>query len=405
MLSTRTLVAGALVALIASCGGSGGQQANKDATNDTPIGGGDGAHDRPADGGAGDSSGGDTGGTPGHPLGTSCLAATECASGFCVDGVCCNGACAGTCLTCACKARSGPACPPMLGTDPRDQCDESGARPVARPACATEPARATSTPPASSASRCRARDDAEIGAAATAMAPARRRPPRRARRSMRGSDSHCMVICANDADCVAPNSCINGSCGKKPIGATCGNAARVQLRVLRAGDLLRQGLHGHLPIVRGAGQRRHLHRNVPDGQDPLGQCADETAATCGSDGMCDGKGGLPAVRGRGRSASSPACAGVDRHAGGPLRRRRHVHARAPSSRASPYLCGTERRVPDVVHDQRRLLGRQRLRRTVRAASDRTVSTAPAAASAKSGCVPAGRLLHRTVHRAPARRAR
>ena len=31
-------------------------------------------------------------------------------------------------------------------------------------------------------------------------------------------------------------------------------------------------------------------RNVPDGQDPLGQCADEGAATCGLDGQCDGTG-------------------------------------------------------------------------------------------------------------------
>src|SRR5688572_13924692 len=116
MLSLRTLVAGALVSLIASCGG-GGQQANKDATNDTPIGGGDGAYDRPAGGDAGDSSGGggDGGGTPGHPLGTSCLVGTECESGFCVDLVCCNRACTDACFTCALQGAVGTCMPADLG--------------------------------------------------------------------------------------------------------------------------------------------------------------------------------------------------------------------------------------------------------------------------------------------------
>ena len=126
MLILRTLVAGALVSLIASCGGSGGQHANTDATNDTPIGGGDGANDRPADGGAGDSSSGDSGGTPGHPPGTPCLVATECESGFCVDGVCCAGACTDVCFTCALQGAVGTCMPADIGTDPRNQCDDMG---------------------------------------------------------------------------------------------------------------------------------------------------------------------------------------------------------------------------------------------------------------------------------------
>ena len=31
---------------------------------------------------------------------------------------------------------------------------------------------------------------------------------------------------------------------------------------------------------------------VPNGQDPLGQCADALGATCGTDGFCDGFGDL-----------------------------------------------------------------------------------------------------------------
>ena len=126
----RTLVAGAIISLIASCGGSAGPQGNKDATTDTPIGNGDGANDRPADGGTGDgggdSSGGDGGGMVGHALGTSCLLATECESGFCVDGVCCDGACSDVCFTCALQGAVGTCMPADVGTDPRNECDDMG---------------------------------------------------------------------------------------------------------------------------------------------------------------------------------------------------------------------------------------------------------------------------------------
>jgi serine/threonine-protein kinase len=42
------------------------------------------------------------------PVGASCAAAAQCASGFCVDGVCCDSACTGRCMACtAAKKHSG----------------------------------------------------------------------------------------------------------------------------------------------------------------------------------------------------------------------------------------------------------------------------------------------------------
>src|SRR5262245_52736498 len=82
----RTLLLGAVASLVVSCGGKVGPQGNTDAATDKATGGGDGASDHPVDGGAGDkagdaggdASGDDGGGMRGHPLGTSCLLATEC---------------------------------------------------------------------------------------------------------------------------------------------------------------------------------------------------------------------------------------------------------------------------------------------------------------------------------------
>src|SRR5689334_21918643 len=98
----RTGCVYALGLLVVSCGGAAGNK-SKDASSDTPAG--DSATDKPIDGGAGDagqdSPGNDGGGTLGQPLGTSCVLATECESGFCADGVCCNNACTGVCMACA----------------------------------------------------------------------------------------------------------------------------------------------------------------------------------------------------------------------------------------------------------------------------------------------------------------
>src|SRR5262249_40510970 len=112
-----------------SCGGGGAKPGSGDAGRDTPIDTGAGAadgssNDRPDDGGAGaDGAGADAGR---QSIGTSCLLATECASGFCVDGVCCDSACTDTCRTCAMQGAVGTCMVADLGTDPRNECDDMG---------------------------------------------------------------------------------------------------------------------------------------------------------------------------------------------------------------------------------------------------------------------------------------
>ena len=53
-----------------------------------------------------------------------------------------------------------------------------------------------------------------------------------------------------------PPCCTGGSCGLKAPGATCADGAECAQRLLRAGRLLPDGLHGHLPVVRARRRRR-----------------------------------------------------------------------------------------------------------------------------------------------------
>jgi hypothetical protein len=119
----------ALGLLVVSCDGSAGSNGNKDASNDTPAG--DVAIDKPIDGAratwAGIRRATTAAAVIGQPLGTSCVVATDCESGFCADGVCCNTACTDTCLSCALQGSVGTCMPAYLGTDPRNECDDMGA--------------------------------------------------------------------------------------------------------------------------------------------------------------------------------------------------------------------------------------------------------------------------------------
>ena len=92
-----------------------------------------------------------------------------------------------------------------------------------------------------------------------------------------------------DADCIAPNSCIDGSCGKKPVGATCGNDVECNSSFCAQGVCCATACTGTCKSCALSGSAGTC-TNVPAGQDPLMQCADAGAMTCGLDGTCDGAG-------------------------------------------------------------------------------------------------------------------
>ena len=301
--------------LVAGCGGGG--QARRpvdgglDAVSDAPAS----QNDRPADvGSAGGMTGadgaaiadayvgdaGDAGPAVARKaLGMPCAAALECASGFCADGVCCSSACTEACRDVRRPGQRRHLPARRAGHRPARRVRRRGhRRAAARPASATAPARARKYPAGRRVQGAGVhRIDADVGV------PLRRQrhlrvdagPVVRAVQ-LRDADGRCLTICTGDADCVAPNSCINGSCGKKPIGGACGGGRRVQLRLLRAGRLLRQRLR-RAP----AGRARCPAASAPAPTCPTAPTRWASAPTrapptCGTDGTCDGNGGLPAVR-------------------------------------------------------------------------------------------------------------
>ncbi len=245
--------------------------------------------------------------------GTACGCDADCASGFCVDGVCCNSACTDdlqvlqhglSARDLQLRRRRRPAAhacglpeerpsPPAAWTAP---ATAKGAAAATSPARFASPARATAPRSAASAS-------------ATAAAAARPGRPPSARRSIATRKTNsCVVTCSSDADCAGSVKCVNGSCGKRPIGAVCtaanqcasasaptGSAATCLHRPLR--QLQPERAHRHL-LADGAWASPTRTRSAPPPTSrPAGRPAPATAWA-----------GAPSTRPR-RSASPPPCSG------------------------------------------------------------------------------------------------
>jgi hypothetical protein len=255
-------------------GGSGGIDASVDApvSNDSGT---------PSDGAGG--------GT--LMLGKPCTADNQCGSGFCTDGVCCETACHETCWTCSAQGTVGSCVPADVGTDPRNDCQDEGlascgndgtcdgsgaCRRYATGTICRQPTCAGST--LTLASRCQSGVcqptsglpcdpyvcDGKVGNA-------------------------CLRTCTTNADCDGGNVCNNGSCGKRPIGVSCTTNDDCNSNLCQQGICCQTactGLCMSCAVPGGEG----LCTAVPGGTDPLGQCSQSLASTCGNDGFCDGKG-------------------------------------------------------------------------------------------------------------------
>ena len=247
----RTTVCALIVALAATgaCGGGGeGRQidAGQDkAAGDVPITIVDSGPDKPSKG-----------------LGEQCATPSECSSAQCVEGVCCDQACGDACFTCKNPGTEGICFPALPGTDPGDRCPTQDATSCGTTgvcdgtgACARYSGNAgvvcadeacvgfmrTTTGTCDSAGGC-------SGASTQSCTPYQ----------CATDGKTCRTSCMTDADCVSPNTCVNNSCGKKPLGARLRRRRRMQFRDLRAGTVLLGRLHGDVQVVRGGGQRGNL---------------------------------------------------------------------------------------------------------------------------------------------------
>jgi len=284
-----------LLALVAAgCGGAGETRQPTDAATDTPIdmaggsAGGSGAAG--TTGGAGGIAGGGGSGIAGAEVGAACAIAADCRSGFCFDDTCCRSDCSGLCQSCAQPGSVGTCMNVPVGADPRDECPDDGAAGCMRDgfcdgtgACAVY-ARGTicraQTCAASTVTHAALCDgDGTCGATTNDSCG----------QYLCGSDGKCRSSCTTAADCVAGAACVNGSCGPKPPGAPCSTGGDCASTFCAQGVCCKAACAGTCKSCAIAGSEGECI-DVPSGDDPLSQCTDEGAMTCGSDGSCDGAG-------------------------------------------------------------------------------------------------------------------
>jgi hypothetical protein len=317
----------ALAAMVAAC--SGGAEKRTDDASVAPEAGSDGSssNDHPVDQA-----------TSQMPIGGTCALDEDCLSGHCAEGVCCNSACADACYTCAASGSVGTCVAAEVGSNPRGACKDDGAASCGYTgqcdgagACQKYSLGTICQQPGCTsamlmtAGRCDGTGTC-TGAASTTCAP-----------FQCDTNGQCRTTCASDEDCIAPNTCNSqGSCGKKPVGATCGNDVECNSGSCAQGVCCSTACAGTckscaLPSSAGT------CTNVPANQDPLMQCTDEGAMTCGGDGTCDGMGACHKYNSGTVCGTDSCTAGV-----GTLAGRCGTNATCLAGTqvsCSPYVCG------------------------------------------------------------------
>ena len=280
--------------------------------------------------------------TPTAQIGQACQAGADCASGFCADGVCCKSACNGICQTCAAAGNVGTCIPADVATDPRNDCADQGApscgtdgfcdgtgaceKYVAGVACQNAGCTGSML---TFAGRC-------DGLGTCNVKPSQSCAPYVCNTTGANVGS-CETVCTADADCSVGNSCNNGSCGLKPPGASCAADADCMSTHCAQGvccSTVCTGTCMSCAVAKNEG----TCIAVPVGSDPLGQCADQGAASCLTNGFCDGAGACQNYP-SGTSCGADVCTAGTETAGGRCDGKGTCVAGALSA-CSPYICGT-----------------------------------------------------------------
>jgi hypothetical protein len=243
------------------------------------------------------------------PPGVGCAAASECSTNFCVDGVCCDSACTGTCVNCGLSTSRGRCTNVAAGVlDPRGVCRDLGAamcRTNGR--CDGNRACQTYTPGTiclgascnanghqiTQQSTCR--NGVCTPPAATPCAP------------YKCNGAACGNTCATNNDCQAPNTCINGSCGKKPPGAICARADECLSNFCVDGVCCNSACNSACQTCNRADMPGTCLPVAAGLVDPRMMCAVEPANPCGRNGTCNGAGAC-AVRAANTPCGDASCA-------------------------------------------------------------------------------------------------
>ncbi len=230
--------------------------------------------------------------------GGACAANNQCASNACVDGFCCDKACNGACEACSAAksgGTNGTCAPVQAGQDPDSECADQGAASCGTNgvcngagACAKYAANTVCVAPscaigtASAASLCNG-TGACVAGAQTPCAP-----------YVCGANA-CKANCAADVDCVAADYCdtpgANGVCKTKlSQGGACAANSQCASNACVDGFCCDKACNGACEACSAAktGGTNGTCAPVQAGQDPDNECADQGAASCGTNGVCNG---------------------------------------------------------------------------------------------------------------------
>jgi len=226
------------------------------------------------------------------PRAAQCAKDSECASGFCTDGVCCNIGCHGPCVSCSQTGREGTCWPVEAGNDdPHKVCKDQGPASCGQTGecdgvggCSLYVAETVCVAPSCSGDILNTSGTCDgIGAC---------RPPGvRACAPFRCSDGACLPRCNSDADCVAGEFCQNGSCGPKSDGSPCAMGSECKSSFCVDGVCCAEACMG---ACRSCSLPSSMGKCTPlpaGAADPRNVCVDKGAASCGTNGKCDGAAG------------------------------------------------------------------------------------------------------------------
>ncbi|HVT08857.1 MAG TPA: hypothetical protein VHO67_15470, partial [Polyangia bacterium] len=223
--------------------------------------------------------------------GQSCTKDSGCISGHCVDKVCCNSACSGACTACNLPGRLGTCLPVDMGKpDPRALCVDQGSASCGHTGacdgvggCANYARDTQCLMPSCTGNRLNTAGTCDgLGSC--------RAPNVQNCHPFRCAGGACTKSCETDTDCDDGAICQNKTCGPKPPGFPCGGASECASGFCVDGVCCETACTGTCHSCALPGSPGRCQTVAADNVDPRGQCKDQGAATCGTNGKCDGTG-------------------------------------------------------------------------------------------------------------------
>jgi len=231
------------------------------------------------------------------PRGADCSGDNECGSGHCAQGKCCDNACTNACSACNLSGTAGTCTNVQSGADPQNKCT-----PAAQATCGNTGMCA--------AGQCAKFSASTVCLAASCVAGG---PPLPALKPQSKCDGNgtcvtpanvncapgrcdatalmCINSCTTSADCTAPNTCVNGSCGLIAKGGTCATTTQCVAGLTCNHDKVccNATCDGVCETCKPPTGPAGTCTAVAAGQlDPSMMCAVTTSTTCGTNGKCTG---------------------------------------------------------------------------------------------------------------------